>query len=130
MCRRKQLILFLSLFFVLLVFQPTTCSAEKTYQITETQLTQLEQIFNQLETNSIQSQTELTTLKAQVKLLNNQLTELKKSTVQAQNSLQNANRSLEMLDKEIKAERRQAKIDKYKYAVYGILLGYAFGGMK
>ena len=127
---KKLHTLFLLCLLVLLVFQPMTCSAEKTYQITETQLTQLEQIFNQLETNSITSQTELTTLKAQVTLLNSQLTELKQSTAIAKNSLQEANKSLEMLGQEIKAERRQAVIDKYKYAVYGILIGYAIGGMK
>lgn len=87
-------------------------------------------IFNQLETNSIQSQQELTNLKAQVSLLNSQLTELKKSTVQTQNSLQNANRSLEILEKEIKAERQQTKIEKYKYAGYGILIGLLIGGYR
>ena len=130
MCLKKLHTLFLLCLFVLLCSVPTICSAEKTYQITETQLTQLEHIFSQLEANSITSQQELTTLKAQVKTLNSQLTELKQSTVQAQNSLQNANRSLEILGQEIKAERRQAVIDKYKYAVYGILIGYAIGGMR
>ena len=130
MCLKKLHTLFLLCFFCLLVFQPGICSAEKTYQITETQLTQLEQIFNQLETNSIQSQTELTTLKAQVSLLNNQLAGLKLSTVQAQNSLQEANKSLEMLEQEIKQERREAQIEKYKYAVYGIIAGLLYGGMK
>lgn len=130
MCRRKRLILFLSLFCCLLVFQHGICSAEKTYQITETQLTQLEQIFNQLETNSIQSQAELTTLKEQVKTLNSQLAELKQSTVQAQNSLSEANKSLAKYEAEIKQERQQGKIDKYKYAVYGLLVGMLYGGMK
>ena len=129
-CRRKQLILFLSLFFCLLVFQPTNCSAEKTYQITETQLTQLEMIFNQLETNSIQSQAELITLRQQLQISKSQLAELRQQTQIAQNSLQNANKSLAKYEAEIKAERQRAKIDKYKYALYGILIGYAIGGIK
>ena len=130
MCRRKRLILFLSLFCCLLVFQPGICSAEKIYQITETQLTQLETIFDKLETNSIQSQAELIPLKEQVKTLNSQLAEERQSTVQAQNSLQEANESLAKYEAEIKAERQQAKIEKYKYAAYGLLVGMLYGGMK
>ena len=141
MWRRKQLILFLSLFFVLLVFQPTTCSA---MEVSREQLTQLEMIMSEQEnlliqlqaklaesqTNSETLATDLEAQQKQVTILQQRLVIANQSLVVASNLIDRQNQSLTTLSKEIKAERRQAKIEKYKYAVYGILLGYAIGGMR
>ena len=141
MCRRKQLILFLSLFCCLLVFQPGICSA---MEVSREQLTQLEMIMSEQEnlliqlqaklaesqTNSETLATDLEAQQKQVTILQQRLVIANQSLVVASNLIDRQNQSLTTLSKEIKAERRQAKIEKYKYAVYGILVGVLYGSIK
>ena len=141
MCLKKLHTLFLLCLFFLLCFVPTTCSA---MEVSREQLTQLETIMSeqenlliQLQVKLEQSQTNSETLaidlenqQKQVTVLQQRLVIANQSLAVASNLIDRQNQSLTTLSKEIKAERRQATIDKYKYAVYGILLGYAIGGMK
>ena len=140
-CLKKLHTLFLLCLLVLLCFVPMTCSA---MEVSREQLTQLEMIMSEQEnlliqlqaklaesqTNSETLATDLEAQQKQVTILQQRLVIANQSLVVASNLIDRQNQSLTTLSKEIKAERRQAKIDKYKYAVYGILLGYAFGGMK
>lgn len=140
-CLKKLHTLFLLCLLVLLCFVPMTCSA---MEVSREQLTQLEMIMSEQEnlliqlqaklaesqTNSETLATDLEAQQKQVTILQQRLVIANQSLVVASNLIDRQNQSLTTLSKEIKAERRQAKIDKYKYAVYGILLGYAFGGIK
>ena len=140
-CLKKLHTLFLLCLLVLLCFVPMTCSA---MEVSREQLTQLEMIMSEQEnlliqlqaklaesqTNSETLATDLEAQQKQVTILQQRLVIANQSLVVASNLIDRQNQSLTTLSKEIKAERRQAKIEKYKYAVYGILLGYAFGGMK
>ena len=141
MCLKKLHTLFLLCLLVLLCFVPMTCSA---MEVSREQLTQLEMIMSEQENLLIQLQaklaesqpnsetlaTDLEAQQKQVTILQQRLVIANQSLVVASNLIDRQNQSLTTLSKEINAERRQAKIEKYKYAVYGILLGYAFGGMK
>jgi hypothetical protein len=44
--------------------------------------------------------------------------------------LSEANKSLKMYETEIKQERQQARIEKYRYGIYGIIIGLAIGGFQ
>ena len=143
-CKRKLHILFLVSLLFLLVSVPTTCSAESQVIMSQTQYNQLVTTINEQEQKLIMLDNKFQMLQLTQPELLNELNEAKQSSIKMQAQLQSAekllnnasnlidrqNQSLLTLTKEIKAERRQAKIEKYKYAVYGILLGYAFGGMK
>ena len=71
-----------------------------TYQMTETELTQLEQNLAELEANSKSKDESLTTLKAQLQTANAQLTKLQKSQKTTQELLKNAEASLKQFEKE------------------------------
>lgn len=141
MCLKKQRTLFLSLFFCLVFFQPMTCSA---VEVSREQLTQLETIMSEQENLLIQLQaklaesqmnsetlaTDLEAQQKQVTILQQRLVIANQSLTVASNLIDRQNQSLTTLSAQIKQERRQAKIEKYKYAVYGILVGMLYGGIK
>ena len=141
MCLKKLHTLFLLCLLALLCFVPMTCSA---MEVSREQLTQLEMIMSEQENLLIQLQaklaesqansetlaTDLEAQQKQVTILQQRLVIANQSLVVASNLIDRQNQSLTTLSKEIKAERRQAKIDKYKYAVYGIIAGLLYGGIK
>lgn len=140
-CRKKLHTLFLLCLLVLLCSVPMTCSA---MEVSREQLTQLEMIMSEQEnlliqlqaklaesqTNSETLATDLEAQQKQVTILQQRLVIANQSLVVASNLIDRQNQSLTTLSKEIKQERRQAKIDKYKYAVYGIIAGLLYGGIK
>lgn len=104
---------------VCLLSLPATCFAAN-YRIPETELTRLEQIFNQLENNSKQLEQELKKQKIQLQTLNSQLIQAENSIQATQSSLQKANESLQQSAREvkkIKAQRTAAVV----VAVAGLL---------
>ena len=141
MCLKKLHTLFFLFLLVLLCFVPMTCSA---MEVSREQLTQLEMIMSEQEnlliqlqaklaesqTNSETLATDLEAQQKQVTILQQRLVIANQSLVVASNLIDRQNQSLTTLSKEIKAERRQAKIEKYKYAVYGIIAGLLYGGIK
>lgn len=109
-----------------LFFMPATCSASGTqvtnpkpaitYQITESELTQLETRLEMLDQLLAQQDPELTALQLQLIELKQELTTLKKELttskeklLMAENSLQNANRSLQQYAQEEKKKRLKIK---------------------
>ena len=95
--------------------------AEEMYQISETELTQLETGLNQLEKNNetkqkllAEQQTQLTEASKQLETAKSQLAESKNLNVQTQKSLEIANQSLLQLEQEakrkIKAKTRQRNL--------------------
>ena len=127
----KRLLLSVLFAFLLASVSPGTCSAQ--YQITDQELTRLEQIFQQLDENNRQllselseSQTDLT--QARLKLeeyqrdlaaLQNQLLELKaestaarENLLTAQDLLQKANESLQAYEREVQSEIKGLKLQR------------------
>ena len=143
MCLKKLHTLFLLCLLVLLCSAPTTCLAQD-MTISREQLTQLEMIMSEQENLLIQLQaklaesqmdsemlaTDLEAQQKQVTILQQRLVIANQSLVVASNLIDRQNQSLTTLSAQIKQERRQAKIEKYKYAVYGILVGMLYGGIK
>ena len=91
----------------------STSQAEEMYQISETELTQLEANLNQLKKNNETKQNLLTEQKAQLTEANQQLevvqkelTASKSLNAQTQKSLESANRSLTELENEVKRKIR------------------------
>ena len=132
MCKRVIALLLL----LLLAFSSTSFAA--TYQITETQLTQLEQNLNQLESinktltlNSDESKKDLLKALDELKLLHTQLklsltetTEARKDLKKANESLQNLNQSFKTLEKQnsrIKNESTVWKIVAIVAGVWGVV---------
>lgn len=120
----RKVLLSLCLSFCL-VYSVGFCSP--TYQMTEAELTRLEMIFKQLETNNNQLSTELKVSKAQLETLKNQLTILmiqstqaKESMLTAQDSLAKVNQSFEEYAKEMKSKERRWKVE--KTALYAALI--------
>ena len=118
---------------LLLALFAGTCSAETTYQVTETELTRLDQIFDRLQTNNNQLltdlqesktdlttvqlqleeyQTELVTLQNQLQQLKTESTQAKQSLLTAQASLVKANISLQVYEQEVKSETRKLKAER------------------
>lgn len=105
---------------LLLVSLGGTCGATATYQITESQLTQLEQDLTQLEKNNQQqeqqlekvnqllqqSNNQITLSDQQIVKLNQQLAIANNSINRAQIALQETNKSFEILEKAEKAKIR------------------------
>ena len=118
---KKLLLLFLSLLFCWwLLVASGTCSAsempEPVYQITETELSQLENNLAQLSAINTQLQTDLkvqsdeaTALKKEVIELRKELEQLRSLSQTQENSLTNANRLLEEYAIEAKKERLRIK---------------------
>ncbi|MEN6411629.1 MAG: hypothetical protein ABFC84_02560 [Veillonellales bacterium] len=135
----KKLLLLLSLCFFC-VLPAGICSAEATYPITESALTRLDQIFDQLAINNnqlltelqmsnqdletaqrqleeyqtklMQSQKELEELKAQLLTLKAESTQAKTSLQAVQTSLQKANESLNKYEKEVQSRETKLKIER------------------
>lgn len=76
--------------------------AEEMYQISGSELTQLETNLDELEKSNANKQDLLTEQKAQLETARKELTESKKLNVETQKSLESANRSLQQLEDEAK----------------------------
>lgn len=76
--------------------------AEEMYQISESELTSLEQNLNQLAKSNANKQDLLTEQKAQLETARKELTESKKMNAATQKLLESANRSLQQLEDEAK----------------------------
>lgn len=116
-----------------LLFMPATCSAsgtqEQMYQITETELVQLETNLNRLDQLSKTQQAELTRLRIQLKksqmelqLLKNQLSTSSTQLTIAQQSLQSANLSLQTYAQEVKRERLRLKAQRNTWECISVAL--------
>lgn len=117
----------LLLSFLLLALPISSCMAQ-TYSVTEQELTRLETIFEQLESNNKQQEQKL--LKAsellmkseqQILSLSERLTKAEQSINQAQNSLQKANESLSKYEKETQAEIKALKLQR---TILGATIAY------
>jgi hypothetical protein len=89
------------------------------HEITDQELTRLEQIFNQLEINNNEQAKKLERasellLKSekQINLLSEKLNLAEKSIVQTQDSLVKANQFLTQYEKEVKRERNKLKFER------------------
>lgn len=80
----------------------STAHAETMYQISESELTSLEQNLNQLAKSNANKQDLLTEQKAQLETARKELTESKKMNAATQKLLESANRSLQQLEDEAK----------------------------
>ena len=126
---KKLLFLFLSLLLCWWLFlAPGTCSAsgtpERTYQITEAQLSMLETRLSLLDQILAQQNPELTTLQLQLaesrnelQTLRNELTTSKEQLTKAEESLRNANLYLEKCAAEEKRTRLRIKAQRNTYFV-------------
>lgn len=106
-----------------LSFIPALCSAEQLYQITETELEQLDRNFSELRNINDRQRTESATLRKQLEASQTQLTEAGKQsqmlreqlgalklTLEGQEqSLQNANRLLQQYEAEERLRLRKVK---------------------
>lgn len=121
------------LYIALLVclFSVPATGAEAAYQMTEQEMTQLEDIFNRLETKQKQQQALLNRQAEQLAKLNTQLktsqTEIessRKATVTLQNSLDAANESLQKSAQEAKRTQKRIERQRDTWAVVAaIVLG-------
>ena len=98
--KRKQLSLLLAC--SLWLAAGSTSQAETMYQISETELTSLEQNLNQLAKSNANKQDLLTEQKAHLETARKELTESKKMNAATQKLLESANRSLQQLEDEAK----------------------------
>ena len=80
----------------------STSQAEEMYQISESELTQLETNLDELEKSNAVKQDLLTEQKAQLETARKELTESKKMNVATQKLLESANQSLQQLEEEAK----------------------------
>ena len=90
-----------------------TCSATAMYQLTESQLTQLENNIKQLELNNSEQEKQLQKVSElllrsdkQTQILSEKLTVAEQSVIQAQKSLKTANESLQKLEQAEKSKIR------------------------
>ena len=111
MCRRRLSILLLALFLSLPF--GLSVQAKEMYQISESELTQLEMNLEMLRTNSkkkqkllLEHQKQLETANQALEKARKRLNESKTLNAQMQNSLQKANQSLDTLEKEAKKKMR------------------------
>lgn len=107
MCGKFLKGLFVLLLSVLLWLAAGSCSrAEMMYQVSETDLTQLETSLKQLRTDSEKKKQLLATQKQQLETANKQLVELRLLNKQTQASLTAVNQSLIELEQEAKRKIR------------------------
>ena len=109
MCKMTKRLLLLLFACLLWLAAGTTSQAETMYQISETELTQLETDLNQLKKNNETKQNllteqkkQLTEASKQLETVKKQLTESKTLNAATQKSLETANQSLKQLEKEAK----------------------------
>lgn len=93
---------FLPLVLSLWLSAASTSQAEEMYQISESELTQLETNLDELEKSNANKQDLLTEQKAQLETARKELTESKKLNAETQKSLESANQSLQQLEDEAK----------------------------
>ena len=111
--RKRRSLFALLLAFLLWLAAGSGSQAEEMYQISETELTQLEMGLNQLEKNNetkqqllTEQQTQLTEANKQLETVKSQLAESKNLNAQTQKSLETANQSLRQLEQEAKRKIR------------------------
>lgn len=126
---KKLLLLFLSLLFCWWLFSASaTCSASGTqepmYQITETELTTLENNISTLKSVNTKLQTEsekqleqVAQLQSQVAQLKSQLAQLREASMNQEDLLTNANKSLEQYAIEEKNKRLRIKAQRNAYFI-------------
>ena len=98
----------------------TGWAEEPTYTVTETQLTQLESIFQQLRTAQTEQEQQIETLRIQ-------LTESETAIRQSQTSLQKANQSLQESAEEAKRTRDRLKRQRIIWGCVGLIAGFMMG---
>lgn len=126
---RLEEVLYIAL--LVCLFSVPATGAEAAYQMTEQEMTQLEDIFNRLETKQKQQQALLNRQAEQLAKLNTQLktsqTEIessRKATVTLQNSLDAANESLQKSAQEAKRTQKRIERQRDTWAVVAaIVLG-------
>lgn len=105
----------------------STSQAEEMYQMSESELTQLETNLDELEKSNAGKQDLLTEQKAQLETAQTELAESKKTNVETRKLLESANQSLKELEdeakKDIETKTRQRNL---WIAISGVLL-YALG---
>lgn len=112
---------FCALLLALLFSAPVTGWAkEPTYTVTETQLTQLESIFQQLKTAQTEQAKQIETLKTQLTASENQIR-------QSQTSLQKANQSLQESAAEAKRTHDRLKRQRIIWGCVGLIAGFMMG---
>ena len=94
--------LFLPLVLSLWLAAGSTSQAEEMYQISVSELTQLERDLNQLEKSNANKQDLLTEQQKQLETAEKELTESKKTNYATQKLLESANQSLQALEDEAK----------------------------
>lgn len=111
-------------YLLLLCLLPSACqAAEKTYRITETELTRLETNLNRLQEITAESKNESEKQKAQLRILKNQLSEAENLLAKQRTSLQTANELLEKYAKEEQKSKRRLKRERLLWvSVAGVLL--------
>lgn len=100
MCKVTKRLLWFVLCLLLWLAAGTGSQAETMYQISESELTQLEMNLQTLKSHNETKQQLLTEQKKQLETANKQLAELKSLSDQTQKSLEKANQSLTELEKE------------------------------
>lgn len=111
------------LFSLCLGLPSTSMAADKTYQVTETELSRLETNLNRLQTIAKESKNESEQQKEQLIVLKSQLSEADNLLVKQQASLQNANNLLEQYEDEQKKIRERTKRERMVcLSVIGVLL--------
>lgn len=114
------------LYYAVLVFLfscPVTGLAaepEKTYQVSEEQLTQLETVFQNLKV--VQNEQE-----QQIKMLKSQLIESETAIRQSETSLQKANQSLQESAAEAKRTHNRLKRQRIIWGCVGLIAGFMMG---
>ena len=111
-------------YLLLLCLLPSACqAAEKTYRITETELTRLETNLSRLQEITAESKIESEKQKAQLSILKNQLSEAESLLAKQRTSLQTANELLEQYAKEEQKSKRLLKRERTLWmTVAGVLL--------
>nr|DAX60308.1 MAG TPA: SECRETED 45 KDA PROTEIN CYCLE, PEPTIDOGLYCAN, CHAP, CELL [Caudoviricetes sp.] len=130
--RKFILPLLLSSFFFFPAFYGSSVQAEAMYQISESELTTLEQNLQTLEAHSSQKQEllnqqqkQLAEAQSQLETANRQLEKSRELNKQTQKSLERANQSLTELEKEAKKKIRVKTRQRNLWIAVSIILGTA-----
>ena len=113
------------LFLLCLALPFTSLAAEKSYQVTEKELTQLEMNLNRLQTIAEDSKIESKLQKEQLAILKHQLSESDSLLMKQEVSLKNANILLMRYEDEQKKEKQKMKRERMAWiTTVGALLVY------
>ena len=120
MGRLRRVLPYLLLFFLL----PSVCqAAEKTYQVPETELVQLETSLRRLQEIAAKSRNESETQKSQLTELKNQLGEAEILLTKQKTSLETANELLKQYEEEQKKMKQRMKRERTVWIIVaGVLL--------